>query len=408
MDNTNPISEAVFRRLVARMSAKDLLRLPVERLPRSIPVDIVDRHIEPDKHAALNELAWAVASRDLAQRCEATDKLDGPLRQALEACEATSARAAPELERLTSRIEAAWRQGDFRGDALSGASQDLDRARHRAGELGEEVGRLYRSLATLDQPVVADRALQARISDARMHARKVLHTLETALGRFELLEVDIAQGDMRARREHCDFQIARRRELEEQIRVVEDKLRRPAGLVRRVLSPRVVRQQQQALRQRLERLVRQRDSYDALVSEDDLMGWLDVLVKASLHVPQEKWRQRAQKTRVLLFRLLNLYCLQQEMAAHEVAVRAMPGINGREAIGYYLDSERFILGYFARKRKEVTLWLAGAADEKLTRLDHVRDAILADYRRNTHHSGKLIAEGYADEAGAGAAVASAR
>lgn len=406
MDNTNTISETVFRRLVMRMSAKELRRLPIERLPRSIPVDSVDQRIEPDKYAALNELAWAVAERDMARRSEATDKLDSPIRQALETAEAASTRAAPELERLTQRVAAAWREGDFRRDSLSDANQDLERARRRAAELGEEVGQLYRSLATLDQPVVADGELQARISDARMHARQVLHTVETTLGRFELLEIDIAQGDMRARREHCDFQLARRRELEEQIQVVEQKLRRPAGLLKRMISPRVVEQQRAALRDRLERLMRQRDGYDVLVSEDDLMSWLDVLVKASLHVPKEKWRQRAQRTRVLLFRLLNLYCLQQEMAAHEVAVRAVPGVNGREAIGYYLSSERFILGYFARKRKEVTLWLAGAADEKLTRLDRVRDAILADYRRNTHYAGKYIGEGYADEAGA--ALASSR
>ncbi len=405
MDNASPISETVFRRLVARMSARDLRRLPVERLPRSIPVDMVDCQIEPDKHAVLNELAWHVAERDLAGRREAGENLDATVRDALEAAEAAGTHAAPELERLTARLARAWREGDFRSDALSASNQELERARTRAREISEEVGRLYRALAMLDQPIVADAQLQARISDARLHARKTLGTLETALGRFELFQVDIAQGDMRVRREHCDYQLARRRELEEQIRVVEEKLQRPSGLWRRLISPRLARQQREALRERLERLTRQRDGFDVLVSEDDLMNWLDVLVNASLHVPREQWRQRAQRTRVLLFRLLNLYCLQQETAAHEIALRAVPGVNGREAIGYYLNSERFILGYFARKRKEVTLWLAGAADDKLDRLDRVRQAILADYRRNTQNARALITEAYGDDRGADAANA---
>ncbi|MDZ7786980.1 MAG: hypothetical protein U5K73_02240 [Halofilum sp. (in: g-proteobacteria)] len=287
---------------------------------------------------------------------------------------------------MTERVSRAWSNGDFRGDALSETSQLLERGRARAGEIAEQVGRLHRALAVLDRPWVADGPLLERISAARQHARAVLHSLEGGLGRYELLEVDITQGDMRARQAQCDLELSRYRELDEKIEIVEEKLRRPRQLLRRLISPRVARQEREYLLQRLDTLIRRRDSVETFVSEDDLMHWLDVLVNASLHVPQDQWRQRAQRTRLLLYRLMNVYCLQQEMAAHQVAVRATPGVNAKEAIGYYLKSERFILSYFARKRQEVTLWLSGAADEKLGRLDQVRDAILADYRRNSQRT----------------------
>ncbi|MEF8833797.1 MAG: hypothetical protein V5A42_02935 [Halofilum sp. (in: g-proteobacteria)] len=383
-----PISENVFRRLVVRLSAQQLRDLPVDCLPRSIPFDAVDPHADPAKYAVLNELAWTVGARELERRCEAADRLAPETREALEAAEAATARPVAELDRMTERVSRAWRDGDFRGDALSESSQMLERGRARAGEIGEQVGCLHRALAVLDRPWVADNALLERISTARQHARAVLHSLEGSLGRYELLEVDITQGDMRARQAQCNLELSRFRELDDKIAIVEEKLRTPRQLLRRLISPRVARQEREYLQRRLDTLIRKRDSIESFVSEDDLMHWLDVLVNASLHVPQDQWRERAQRTRLLLYRLMNVYCLQQEMAAHHVAVRATPGVNARQAIGYYLKSERFILNYFARKRQEVTLWLSGAADEKLGRLDQVRDAILADYRRNAQRGSR--------------------
>ncbi len=386
LNTDKPISENLFRRLVVRLTAQQLRDLPVDRLPSSIPFDAVDSQTDPAKYAVLNELAWTVGARELERRCEAADRLDSESREALETAEAASARPVAELDRMTERVSRAWANGDFRGDALSESSQTLERGRARAGEIAEQVGRLHRALALLDRPWVADGPLLERISAARQHARAVLHSLEGGLGRYELLEVDITQGDMRARQAQCDLELSRFRELDEKIEIVEEKLRRPRQMLRRLISPRVARQEREYLLQRLDTLIRRRDSIESFVSEDDLMHWLDVLVNASLHVPKDQWRQRAQRTRLLLYRLMNVYCLQQEMAAHQLALRATPGVNAEQAIGYYLKSERFILSYFARKRQEVTLWLSGAADEKLGRLDMVRDAILADYRRNAQRS----------------------
>ena len=382
-NNEKPISDKLFRRLVVRLTARQLRDLPVDQLPRSIPFDAVDPDADPAKYAVLNELAWTVGARELERRCEAADRLDAETREALETAEAATARPVAELDRMTECVSRAWREGDFRADALSESSQLLERGRARAGEIAEEVGRLHRALAVLDRPWVADDRLLERISAGRQHARAVLHSLEGGLGRYELLEVDITQGDMRARQVQCDLELSRFRELDEKIKLVEEKLRRPRHLIRRLISPRVARREREYLLQRLDTLIRRRDAIESFVSEDDLMHWLDVLVNASLHVPRNQWRQRAQRTRLLLFRLMNVYCLQQEMAAHQVAMRALPGVNAEQAIGYYLKSERFILKYFARKRQEVTLWLSGAADQKLGRLDQIRDAILTDYRRNS-------------------------
>ena len=386
MNDGKRISETLFRRLITRLTAEQLSQLPVDSLPANVPLDAVDADLDPKKYEVLNQLAWAVGARDLERRCEASDRLAGPVRDALETAEAADARSVAELDRLTETVATAWRAGDFRGDVLSTPTQALERARVRAADLAREVGALHRALAVLDRPFAADGALLDRVSAARLHAKKVLRAKEAALGRQELLEVDIAQGDMRARQQQCDLELSRYRQLDEQIQTIEQKLRRPRRMLKRLISPRLARRQHEYLVERLDTLMRKRDSIESFVSEEDLMHWLDVLVNATLHVPREQWRQRAQRTRLLLYRLLNVYCLQQETAAHQVALRAVPGVNAKEAIGYYLQSEQFILTYFARKKQEVTLWLAGAADERLVQLTRVRDAILADYRRHAQRA----------------------
>jgi hypothetical protein len=64
-----PISENLFRRLVVRLTAQQLRDLPVDRLPASIPFDVVDAKTDPAKYAVLNELAWTVGARELERRC---------------------------------------------------------------------------------------------------------------------------------------------------------------------------------------------------------------------------------------------------------------------------------------------------------------------------------------------------
>ncbi|MDZ7747543.1 MAG: hypothetical protein U5K43_00795 [Halofilum sp. (in: g-proteobacteria)] len=310
------------------------------------------------------------------------EEVDPGTREALETAEAADGRGVDELNRLTDEMARRWRPEDYGRDLLDEPTQRLEQARAAAQQLGERVGELSRALAVIDRPYAASEEFRERVGAARLRARQVLSSVETALGRYELIEMDIAHGDMRAKQARCEDEARRVRELDEQIALVRDKLRRQGGMARRLLRPRVARQQREQLLQRLQGLMDKRDAAESFVSEKDLLHWLDVLVEASLYVAQEDWQSRAQQTRLLLYRLLNVYCLQQETAAQQLAESPMLRANARDAIGYYLSSEQFILRYFSRKRQEVTLWLSGAASDKLSQLEDIRDAILADYRRN--------------------------
>lgn len=379
MTDRRPISQDAFRRLVQELTAEQLLEFPTASLPSSIPLDAADPSTNPEKWAAIERLVWAATERDILALTDDHDRYGEMVSRAIEVCEGETANGAAELCRLCDKLSDHCRDHDPTRDQLSEENQVLERARARAGSIMERIGRLTGALSTIDRESVAEPALRDRTEAGRRHAREVLSHLESALGRFHMLELDITCNAMRIKEAECELQRRRIREINQRIGIIRTQLNK--GTTVRLLRPSVARQRRETQEARLESLRRSRESTEIYVDEDQLLNWLEVLVNTSLFADQAIWQQRARNVRLLLYRLLNTYCLQQELAAEQVATRAVPGVNGHEAIRYFLKSEEFILGYFARKQREVTRWLGGAAESKLDQLEQTREALLAEYRR---------------------------
>jgi len=381
MKQRQPFGESTFRRLVGKLTAEQIRGFPPELVPESIPMEILDTVEDPARRAALEELMWLRSAESVQRSTSARAELDSAVCNALERAEAARDPGTAELDRITRTLMGNWRAQAAENDWLDDRTQQLEQGRTLAAELVQEAAALAQAVDVLDRPFVGRERFAERVSNARLTAKQVLSRMQASLGRFQLLEMDIAHGDMKFRHWQCETNLARLRELDEQIRLVRDKLDRQNRLSARLLRPRVARRQREILAERLQTLTRQRDELEFPISENELLHWLDVLTDASLLVSEEQWQSKAHRTRLLLYRLLNVYCLQQETAAHGLARNPYSGINAREAIEYYLGSEQFMLRYFSRKRQDVTLWLAGAAEDKLAALERVRDAIMSDYRR---------------------------
>lgn len=379
--NVRPLSASAFRRLVNNLTADQIRALPPAALPASIDVELLDEVATPCRRAAVEDLMWQRSEAAVERSSSARAELDSAVCDAIEKAEAAFDPGAAELDRIAGMLATHWRTHVDADDWLDDTRQELERGRRLAAELVREAAALAKAVDVLDRPFVGREHFAERISAARLLGKQVLTRMQSSLGRFQLVEMDIAHGDMKFRHWQCETNLARLREIDEQIAVVRAKLDRQSRLTSRILRPRIARQQRETLSLRLQKLNRQRDELELPISERELLHWLDVLTDASLLVATEEWRSRAQHTRLLLYRLLNVYCLQQETAAHGLARNPFSGINAREAIEYYLGSEQFMLRYFSSKRQSATLWLAVAAEDKLDALDRVRDAILADYRR---------------------------
>ncbi|MDZ7829849.1 MAG: hypothetical protein U5K33_10310 [Halofilum sp. (in: g-proteobacteria)] len=381
MNANKPISEKAFRRVVRELSAEQLLKFPTESLPGNIPLDVIDPQQEPEKWAALEQLVWGATERDVAQRAGEVGQYGKAVSQAIDACESEDGKGTDELRRLCDRLAELCPHSDPTRDQLSEENQLLEQANDRAREIMQRIGRLTRALATIADACARTPESSDRLGSARLTGKQALEQLESALGRFHMLELDIASTQLKAKDAECALQRRHIQDLDQRIGLLKTELKKESASFVRVLKPTSKRKQCESIEARLDTLRRNRENAEVFVDEDLLLHWLEVLINTSLFTEQERWRERARNVRLLLYRLLNTYCVQQELAAEQVATRALPGINGRAAIGYYLRSEEFILGYFARKQREVTQWLGGAAESKLARLNHTRDALLNEYRR---------------------------
>lgn len=385
MSDSRRLSTDAFRRMVENLTAEQIRELPTTLLPDPIPVEIVGEIGDTAKRGVIEELIWTRSNHDLATSREMQDTLAPAVRTALETAESTRAGGADELKRLTARVEHAGGGASGNGDRRVPAEQELARARELARDLTSTLVGLERADATLQANTTEE--VRARVEAARARSRQVIGTLYDALRHYHLLELDIAHREMKHRQWQCESSLTRMHELDRSIQIVSRKLDYQRRLTVRLLRPRLAQRQRETLLERLQKLTRERDELEMPLSEQELLHWLDVLTDASLLIDAQMLQNQAQRKRLLLYRLLNAYCLQQEESARRVASNPLSQLDAREAIEYFLGSEKFILRYFSEKRQDVTLWVAGAARERLDTLDRVRDTILSDYRRTTRRHG---------------------
>ena len=127
---------------------------------------------------------------------------------------------------------------------------------------------------------------------------------------------------------------------------------------------------------------------EVVISEEDMLDWLDVIVEANL---SDTVVQRAERTigtaKITLFSLLQKYCILQESGARQVAQNPFSQIDPKQSIQYMLRSEKFILDYFLKKRDQMTIWLGDAAEAKLKALDGIEDKVLKELKRNNKLNG---------------------
>lgn len=371
MASPQRLSESVFRRLVQTLSADQLRELPSDRLPENIPVDAVAEGDDPRKRQVLDELAWQRGASELRMGVEATELLGQEARAALEAAEGASSHGVARLNELV---------GDGAGDATISAAEETARA------LADQAGSLYSALDTLGEGGDSPEELAERIRRARRQAGDVLTAVEPALRRYYDAKIAAAQQEMQAKEQHSQDEARQVRQVDDQIQFIREQLHQHSGIGRRLFKGKAAREERAHLEARLRELIDRRNAAESFVGEDDLVRWLDILVDSSLFMATETWRARAQRARMLLYRLLNIYCLQQEAAARQVAAAQRTKARAQSAADHFLASEEFVLRYFSRKRHSVTAWLSGAASDKLAQFDEIRDAIVTGYRHHARSS----------------------
>ncbi len=379
--NSPKITQAMFRRMLQKMSPKQLRALPPESLPDDIPLDLIEE-APPELRELLEDLSFSLSSRQLSDREDARQRYGEEAAAAIEyAARHRPQSAADAFDQAVAELASQWRQ---QRDSDAGVADTFARRLERLGsvrELQDEAGRLGRALAAIDE-ALAHNGEEPRALEARRQLQDDFERIEKSLSAYHTLSIDLVRREMHRKREEIERHAFEDEQLRKRLDVLHERLERSQSLLKRSLRPGVARRERDRLQQRIADLLKEREEREWVIDENDMTRWFDAVVDANLFLDPRRQAQALRDARMQLFKLLNLFCQQQEDAAQQVARNPFLQLDPEQAIEFLLISERFIVGYFAQKRKDLTQWLGGAAEQKLRELDDVQANILGEFKRH--------------------------
>ncbi len=387
MNATPKISLAMFRRMLQRMTPEQLRQLPIESLPDEIPLELIEE-APPELRELLEELSFAVSSRQLSDWGDAHERFGEEVASAIEyAGQHRPQSAARAFDTAVAELAAQWRRqrSQVQEEAEAGAEAEaFARRLERLGsvrELQDEAGRLGRALSAIDE-AVDEQSGDERVLGARQQLLEDFKRIERSLASYHALSIDLVRREMHRKREEIEAHAFDDEQLQKRLDVLHQRLEKSQSLLNRSLRPKVARKERDRIQERITELLKERERREWIIDENDMTRWFDAVVDANLYLDERRYAQPLRDARMQLFKLLNLFCQQQENAAQQVARNPFLQLDPQQAIEFLLISERFIVGYFAQKRKDLTRWLGGAAQEKLRELDNVQASILNEYKRH--------------------------
>ena len=358
---------------------KELAELSVELLPDNIPAEMIRNTAQPLR-GVLEKMAFEVGVREMREQQLFEQIFGTPAARAVDMAQDNEAEIA--YQQLRQKIQdlaptlAAWQQRKITHYAMGQAITPL---RESVVEIHSLRARLARAILVLadclKNPAQFANKIQRNLEQLITKARE----LDTALGEFHRLHLEISAAEMREKHLQINASDANKKDLFEQLQALEEIIHRPVSLANK-LMPWANRKQLEENKERLSELHQRILGEDWVMSETQLMRWLDVLVDANLFAPAQV--EQINSAREDMYFLLTSFCEQQEAAARNVARNPFVQADPQQAIQFMLMSERMILDYFARKRAEISEWLGSAAANRLQSLDGLEKQLITEMKRN--------------------------
>jgi len=358
---------------------RELAECPLELLPNDIPSEMIRNTAQPLR-GVLEKMAFEIGVRELREQQVFEQMFGTPAARAVDMAKDNEAAIAHQqlrqkIQDLAPTLDT-WRQRKMTNYAMGLAINPLRESVVQIHALRARLARAMLVLADcLKRPAQFADKIQLSYERLATQARDI----DTALGEFHTLHLEISAAEMREKHLQIKASDSNKKELFDQLQAAEEALHRPVSLANK-LMPWVKNKQLEESKERLNELHQRILSEDWVMSETQLMRWLDVLVDANLYAADQS--QRLEHAREDMYFLLTAFCEQQEAAARNVARNPFVQVDPQQAIQFMLMSERMILDYFARKRAEISEWLGNSAAERLQSLDGLEKQLILEMKQN--------------------------
>lgn len=382
MQNSMPsgrLSVPELRSLAHLLSADELRSVDTQKLPLCIPTELIEE-VARDKQSIIEDFIFEVSVHGIE-----LEKMFGPkIHQVLTAASATKdSHAYTALSQQVDKMRSTYKkiQTDFELGLINHFYHIKKAALEWIKELKMELAYVQNLLDfTLEQqptanPSYADaldvpaKSLQNRTADIQSLINSYNQVCLSVMGQHmhHILQ------HVKANEEHHSSimqQVERdRAELEE--------------LHNNVLTRHAKSSTINALKSDIRKLMEQAQTYESIISEDQIFEWLDAYVEMLLDKHESSSSEKyLRQVRVTLFSLLTEYCNHQENGARQAARNPFTQTDTKKLISFMLRSERFVLDYFNQKKNEISSWLGDMAHSRLQRLEQVEHSILKELRQN--------------------------
>lgn len=369
----------IFRKMIGSLTPTELRALPPEKLPVHIPDEVIEE-APYELQKTLEDIVFSIEAHQMNERMEIESHFGIA---AVDAVELSRQGGSNTLNRMfKGRIEklqllhTRWEASESHED-LHSLIENIRQLDDLLPLVRDDGASITRSCAVLQELMPRAEAFQTVFAEARQALVNYLHVIDECLGEYFVVRLMVMGVELQRTANHVEGMDSESEQVDKDMRMIQCSIQNIIN-VQKVPENRVGSHPEiQSLQDQLAELQRQKESTDVLISEKDLIEWLDLIVDASLSpTGQEKLDGRTKDMRMALFQLLVRYCKSQEDAARQVANNPFSQSDPEQTIRFMLKSEEFVLDYFANKRRNLTEWLGEAAQKKMDSLGDIEASML--------------------------------
>ena len=369
----------IFRKMIGSLTPTELRALPPEKLPVHIPDEVIEE-APYELQKTLEDIVFSIEAHQMNERMEIESHFGIA---AVDAVELSRQGGSNTLNRMfKGRIEklqllhTRWEASESHED-LHSLIENIRQLDDLLPLVRDDGASITRSCAVLQELMPRAEAFQTVFAEARQALVNYLHIIDECLGEYFVVRLMVMGVELQRTANHVEGMDSESEQVDKDMRMIQCSIQNIIN-VQKVPENRVGSHPEiQSLQDQLAELQRQKESTDVLISEKDLIEWLDLIVDASLSpTGQEKLDGRTKDMRMALFQLLVRYCKSQEDAARQVANNPFSQSDPEQTIRFMLKSEEFVLDYFANKRRNLTEWLGEAAQKKMDSLGDIEASML--------------------------------
>lgn len=388
----NALSLQQFIKLLQKLPPGKIADLPIEKLPNNIPADISEK-IPMASRSAVDDLIMTANSFHLKRRMRDQESYGANVVSALDKAKTATGSANLRVFKNKILLLVEMLQSAQRGTKKVGNDtfvKHITSINNLLIDVRSETINLHESVAVLQKVKPTNDADKKRFAEALHTLKKETNSVGKILAEYYILRLKVLARAIHQKRKLIEIREESTQIKQQELDDLQADLREAQSIWKRTMKRKQTIDETKETQQRIYDLVNEIKASEIVISESDLILWLDAIVEASLNdESRERVIKSLRQARISLFYLLNKFCASQEASAIQIAKNPFIQVDPEKAIKFVLMSETFILNYFTKKKNTATAWLSGAAENKMVELDQLQKDILSELRKASKSMFKL-------------------